>query len=41
MLSIVIFTIVMLHLGAGFGYLAYKLSPSKKTNDSNKTTLNS
>jgi len=26
-----IFIIVLLHLAAGFGYLIYKLSPTKKT----------
>jgi hypothetical protein len=28
-----IFIIVLLHLAAGFGYLIYKLSPSKKSNE--------
>jgi hypothetical protein len=41
MLSTVIFIIVLLHLAAGFGYLIYKLSPTKKvidtTIDNNKT----
>lgn len=41
MLSTIIFIIVLLHLGAGFGYLIYKLSPSKKTTDSDNKTLNS
>jgi ABC-type multidrug transport system permease subunit len=41
MLSTIIFIVVLLHLVAGFGYLAYKLSPSKKTTDSDNTTLNS
>ncbi len=41
MLSTVIFIIVLLHLGAGFGYLVYKLSPSKKTTDSDQTKSNS
>lgn len=27
----IIFIIVLLHLAAGFGYLVYKLSPTKKT----------
>jgi hypothetical protein len=36
MLSTVIFIIVLLHLAAGFGYLIYKLSPTKKVVDSNK-----
>ena len=39
MLSTVIFIVVLLHLGAGFGYLAYKLSPSKKTTDSNNSNV--
>jgi cbb3-type cytochrome oxidase subunit 3 len=30
--GIVIFSIVLLHLIAGFGYMAYKLSPGKKKN---------
>ena len=34
MLSTIIFIIVILHLAAGFGYLAYKLSPTKKNEDS-------
>ncbi len=29
-----IFIIVLLHLVAGFGYLIYKLSPAKKTENS-------
>ncbi len=29
-----IFIIVLLHLVAGFGYLIYKLSPTKKTDNS-------
>lgn len=29
-----IFIIVLLHLAAGFGYLIYKLSPTKKTDES-------
>jgi hypothetical protein len=41
MLSTIVFIVVLLHLGAGFGYLIYKLSPSKKvidtTIDNNKT----
>lgn len=36
MLSTVIFIIVLLHLGAGFGYLVYKLSPNKKNEGSEK-----
>lgn len=37
MFSSIIFIIILVHLGAGFGYLAYKLSPSKKgTNSGNK-----
>jgi general stress protein CsbA len=28
--GIIIFSIVMLHLLAGFGYMAYKLAPKKK-----------
>ena len=31
-----IFIIAILHLAAGFGYLLYKLSPTKKTNESFK-----
>lgn len=31
-----IFIIAILHLAAGFGYLLYKLSPTKKTNESLK-----
>jgi hypothetical protein len=34
-LSIIIFSIVMLHLIAGFGYLVYKLSGKKKDNSLN------
>jgi len=34
MLSTIVFIVVLVHLGAGFGYLIYKLSPSKKTVDS-------
>jgi hypothetical protein len=30
MLLTVIFSVVLLHLAAGFGYLIYKLSPTKK-----------
>lgn len=30
MLSTIIFILVILHLVAGFGYLIYKLSPTKK-----------
>ncbi len=30
MLSTIIFIVVLLHLVAGFAYLAYKLSPTKK-----------
>lgn len=41
MLSTIIFIIVLAHLGAGFGYLVYKLSPSKKSTDSDSTKLNS
>jgi|GEM_PF-1689432 len=41
MLSTVIFIIILLHLAIGFGYLIYKLSPTKKvidtTIDNNKT----
>ena len=33
MLSTLIFTVVILHLLAGFGYLIYKLSPTKKVID--------
>lgn len=33
MLSTIIFIIVLLHLAAGFGYLIYKLSPTKKVTD--------
>lgn len=40
MLSTIIFIVVLLHLAAGFGYLIYKLSPSKKATDSDNTTLN-
>jgi hypothetical protein len=29
-----IFIIVLLHLAAGFGYLIYKLSPTKKNDNS-------
>ncbi len=29
-----IFIIVLLHLAAGFGYLIYKLLPTKKTDES-------
>ena len=36
MLSTVIFVVVLLHLALGFGYLAYKLSPSKKEIQLNK-----
>lgn len=35
MLSTVIFIIVLLHLVAGFGYLIYKLSPTKNVIDKN------
>lgn len=35
MMSTVFFIIVLLHLVAGFAYLAYKLSPSKKAVDVN------
>jgi hypothetical protein len=35
MLSTIIFIIVLLHLVAGFGYLIYKLSPTKKVIDPN------
>lgn len=35
MLSTIIFIIVLLHLAAGFGYLIYKLSPTKKVIDTN------
>ncbi len=41
MLSTIIFIIVIAHLGAGFGYLMYKLSPSKKSSDSDSQSLNS
>jgi len=41
MLSTIIFIIVIAHLGAGFGYLMYKLSPSKKSSDSDNQSLNS
>ncbi len=41
MLSTIIFIAVLLHLGAGFGYLVYKLSPSKKTTDSDNTNFKS
>lgn len=34
MLGTVIFSIVILHLVAGFGYLVYKLSPTKKDEES-------
>jgi hypothetical protein len=34
MLSTLIFTVVILHLLAGFGYLIYKLSPTKKVVES-------
>lgn len=33
-MATIIFIIVLLHLVAGFGYLIYKLSPSKKTDHS-------
>lgn len=33
MLSTIIFGIIILHLVVGFGYLIYKLSPTKKVND--------
>jgi hypothetical protein len=33
-MATLIFTIVLLHLAAGFGYLIYKLSPTKKNNKS-------
>lgn len=33
MLSTIIFILVILHLVAGFGYLIYKLSPTKKVID--------
>jgi len=42
MLSTVIFIVVLLHLAAGFGYLIYKLSPSKKevsVNEKDKTSV--
>jgi hypothetical protein len=42
MLSTVIFIVVLLHLAAGFGYLVYKLSPSKKEghiNEKDKTSI--
>lgn len=34
MLSTLIFTVVILHLLAGFGYLIYKLLPTKKVVES-------
>jgi hypothetical protein len=34
MLSTLIFTVVILHLLVGFGYLIYKLSPTKKVVES-------
>jgi len=42
MLSTVIFIVVILHLVAGFGYLIYKLSPTKKIveSDNDKKSLN-
>jgi hypothetical protein len=42
MLSTVIFIVGLLHLAAGFGYLLFKLSPSKKevlVNEKDKTTI--
>jgi hypothetical protein len=42
MLSTVIFVVVLLHLALGFGYLVYKLSPSKKEfqlKEKDKTTI--
>ncbi len=33
MLSTFIFIIILLHLAIGFGYLIYKLSPTKKVID--------
>lgn len=34
-MATIIFIIVLLHLAAGFGYLIYKLSPTKKAVNTN------
>ncbi len=41
MLSTIIFILVIAHLVAGFGYLVYKLTPSKKSTSSDDTSVNS
>jgi hypothetical protein len=40
MLSTVIFIVVLLHLAAGFGYLVYKLSPTKKSSETHENEIN-
>lgn len=38
MFSTIVFIVVLLHIAAGFGYLMYKLSPSKKGEHLNDDT---